>query len=104
LLAHQHFREQPINDALSAQVLDTYLDALDPDRYYFTQRDVDEFHRHERELDDMLLDGDLELPYRIFDRLSQRAVDRAEYAKNLLDQGLDFSADQALNLDRSEQE
>ncbi|MDN3518419.1 carboxy terminal-processing peptidase [Aquisalimonas lutea] len=104
LLAHQHFREQPINDALSAQVLDAYLDALDPDRYYFTQQDIDEFHRHEHELDDMLLDGELGLPYKIFDRLTRRAVERAEFAQNVLDQGLDFNTDQMLDLDRSEQE
>ncbi|WP_290652910.1 carboxy terminal-processing peptidase [Aquisalimonas sp.] len=104
LLAHQHFRHQPIDDELSEKVLDTYLDALDPDRYYFTQDDVEEFQAHRHELDDMLMEGDLELAYRIYDRLKRRTVERADFARHVIDGGLDFDSDKTMDLNRRDQD
>ena len=104
LLAHQHFRQQSIDDALSEQVLEAYLDALDPDRYYFTQADIEEFRAHSTELDDMLMDGDLDLAYHIYGRLKQRATERAEFAHGVIDNGIDFDTDQTLELNRREQD
>lgn len=104
LLAHQHFRRQSIDDALSEQVLDAYLDALDPDRYYFTQSDIEEFRAHSTELDDMLMDGDLDLAYHIYGRLKQRATERAEFAHRVIDNGIDFDTDQTLELNRRDQD
>lgn len=104
LLAHQHFRQQPIDDELSEKVLDTYLDALDPDRYYFTQDDVDEFRNYRHELDDMLREGDLELAYAIYERLKRRTVERAEFAREVIDGGLDFDTDKTMELNRRDQD
>ena len=104
LLAHQHFRQQSIDDALSEQVLDAYLDALDPDRYYFTQSDIEEFRVHRSDLDNMLMDGDLDLAYHIYGRLKQRATERAEFAHQVIDNGIDFDTDQTLELNRREQD
>ncbi|WP_290635926.1 carboxy terminal-processing peptidase [Aquisalimonas sp.] len=104
LLAHQHFGELSIDDELSERVLDTYLDVLDPERYYFTQKDVDEFRNHRHDLDDMLMEGDIDLAYRIYDRLKRRAIERAEFAHDVLDGGIDFDTDQTLELNRFEED
>ena len=104
LLAHQHFRQQSIDDELSEKVLNSYLDTLDPDRYYFTAEDVEEFRKHEHELDDMLMSGDLDVAYKIYHRLKQRAVERAQFAHDMIDHGIDFDTDQTLDLDRREQD
>ncbi len=104
LLAYQHFRRHPINDELSSTVLDSYLDALDPDRYYLLQSDIDEFERYRTQLDDMLLDGDLSVPYRIFNRLQQRTLERSRFALRTLESGLDLNTDQQLDLDRRKTE
>lgn len=103
LLAHQHFRTMDIDDALSARVLDAYLEALDPDRYYFTQRDVEAFRAHADDLDDMLLDGDLAFPFAIHERLRARASERAEFARSVLADGLDFDTRATLDLDRRDE-
>ncbi|MCH8504996.1 MAG: carboxy terminal-processing peptidase [Ectothiorhodospiraceae bacterium] len=104
LLAYQHFRRHPINDDLSSTVLDSYLDALDPDRYYLLQSDVEEFEHYRTRLDDMLLDGDLSVPYRIFSRLQQRTKERSAFALETLESGLDLNTDQQLDLDRRKTE
>lgn len=104
LLANQHFRDRQINDELSAEVLDAYLEALDPDRYYFTQEDIREFRTYDDELDDMLREGDLELPFTIFQRLQERALGRATFAQKVLDNGLDLDTEATFDLDRREAE
>lgn len=104
LLANQHFRDRQINDELSAEVLDAYLEALDPDRYYFTQQDIREFRAHDDQLDDMLREGDLELPFAIFQRLQERALGRAVFAQQVLDNGLDLNTDATFDLNRRDTE
>lgn len=102
LLAYQHFNSQPINDNLSARVFDSYLRALDPDRLYFLSSDIAEFESSRYLLDDMLLEGDLSLPYRMFNRLVQRAEERSTEAAALLEEGLDFTSEREYRIDRSE--
>lgn len=102
LLAYQHFNKRPINDDLSETVLESYLESLDPDRYYFLAKDIEAFSRYSRELDDMLMDGNLSAPYDMYARFQQRIQQRADYALKLLDAGLSFDEDQALDLDRQE--
>lgn len=102
LLSYQHFHKRPIDDDLSSTVLDSYLKGLDPDRYYFLAEDIAEFSRYDHQLDDMLMEGDLTAPYRMYARFQKRTQERAEFALEMLDEGLDFDEDQALDLDREE--
>ncbi len=100
LLAHQHFRRQPIDDSLSATVLESFIRSMDSDRYYFTAEDIDDFQGYRNTLDDMLLAGDLSAPYRMFNILQERTRERTEFALNVLDQGLDFDSDAEFDLNR----
>lgn len=100
LLTHQHFRKQPINDMLSATVLDSYLNRMDAERYYFLAEDIEEFSVYRDQLDDLLIKGELEPAYEIYERFRQRNRERSEFALKLLDQGLEFDTDEAIELDR----
>ncbi|MEX0732055.1 MAG: carboxy terminal-processing peptidase [Aquisalimonadaceae bacterium] len=102
LLTYQHFRKRPIDDALSATVLDSYLSGMDSDRYYFLADDIESFSRYRHRLDDMLLEGDLSAAYSIYSRFQERTRERTEFALKVLDEGLDFDQNQALDLDRQE--
>ena len=102
LLTYQHFNQQPMDDELSTRVMDAYVDSLDPDRYYFLAEDIEEFHAYREQLDDRLLDGDLSVPYAIFNRLRERTVERSEFALAVLEDGVDLDTDRTLDLDRGE--
>jgi carboxyl-terminal processing protease len=100
LLAYQHFNSQPINDALSSRVMDAYIRGLDPDRYYFLASDLREFENDRYRLDDMLLDGDLSAPYRLFNRLRERSAERTTFALQVLESGVDLDSNRLYRLDR----
>ena len=38
-----HYKEFDINNALSSEILNAYLEALDPNRSYFYQKDINSF-------------------------------------------------------------
>src|SRR5918996_5090900 len=53
-MKNYHYKKTPLDDTLSAAILRTYLETLDPNRSYFTRRDIDSFRQYEYGLDDAL--------------------------------------------------
>ena len=78
-LRRNHYVDLKVNDALSSDMFDNYLEALDPGRYYFLAADIAEFEGYRYELDNALRRGDLLPAYRMFNRLQQRLIERTEY-------------------------
>ncbi len=91
ILGRYHYKAQPLDDAMSEKIFDRYLKALDPERLFFTQADIDSFADARTTLDDAILRGNLAAPFAIFQRYEQRVTERLGYARELLDQGFDFT-------------
>ena len=49
-----HYNNPKINNDVSSTILDSYLSALDPQKVYLRQSDVDEFRINELYFDDFL--------------------------------------------------
>src|SRR6056300_1554877 len=104
-LARHHYVRRAIDDTLSSDTLDHYLDALDPQRAYFLEGDIAQFERHRYTLDDALRRGDLTPAFEIFNRYQAAAEAQLEALLTFLDSGietLDFSKEEYLAMDRSE--
>lgn len=102
LLTQYHYRDHALDDELSAYVFDAYFDALDPERYYFLNADIERFQSYRQKLDDLLQDGRVDLAYDIFGVYRQRVEERSEYAIALLEDGLNFAEGGRIQLDRSD--
>ncbi|WP_184398497.1 carboxy terminal-processing peptidase [Rhizobium sp. BK650] len=85
------YKSVPLDDALSARIMDRFIKSLDPDRVIFLQSDIDRFMSDRSEIDDAIERQDLKIPFAIFNVYEQRVVDRMGYARNLLKQGFDFT-------------
>ncbi|MBA8880114.1 carboxy terminal-processing peptidase [Phyllobacterium myrsinacearum] len=90
-LTRYHYKPVPLDDALSAKIMDRFLKALDPDRFLFVQADIDKFMTDSTKIDDGINQEDLRIPFSIFNVYEQRVVERLTYARGLLKQGFDFS-------------
>jgi carboxyl-terminal processing protease len=77
-LQKKHYRNQELNDDLSARYLDDYLKALDPAKNYFLQADIAEFEKHSKKFDDYLKKGDLSQTFVIFNRYNERVEKRLD--------------------------
>jgi carboxyl-terminal processing protease len=95
-----HYKPMALDDAMSAQIFTRYLDALDSDRLFFTQADVDKFGEYKTKLDDAIYDQDLTAPFAIFNIYEQRVGERVAFARALLPKGFDFTTDETYQFDR----
>jgi len=102
-LEREHYRAVPLDDALSGQVLDRFLEALDGTKSYLLASDVREFEKFRTTLDDSLEKGDLGPAFEIFNRYEERVIARLEALVAHIDAGLGdlrFDTDESLELDR----
>lgn len=100
LLTKNHYKKRKINDDLSSEMFDFYIDLLDHNKLYFLQSDIDEFEQYRYRLDDGLRRGDLEAAYRIFNRFQSRLAQRHSFVQRRLAEPFDFTIDEYFNLDR----
>ena len=101
---NHYYPRRKIDDSVSAQVFDKYLDRLDSGRASFLAGDVqalDEKYRFS--LDEALKQGNLEPAFDMFNLFQERMIDRLEYVLAFIDDGLDtldFTVDESLEIDR----
>ena len=103
LLTRYHYKPTPLDDALSSRIFDRYLKALDPEKLYFVQSDIDRLGVNRTRLDDAILTEDLRAPFDVFNLYECRASERLAYARTLLQKGFDFQSDETMQIDRKDQ-
>ena len=102
IMAKYHYRKEPLDDALSSRILDSYLDSLDGNRSFFLKQDIKDFERYRYRLDESIEGPDLEPAYAIFKVYRQRVDERSAYARSVLESRFDFSVDEDYMFDRRE--
>jgi len=100
LIGHYHYTPVALDDIQSERIFARYLKALDPDRLYFLQADIDGWQAARLQLDDAILGKDLRVPFALYNRYARRADERFAHARKLLAAGFDFSADETYPLRR----
>jgi carboxyl-terminal processing protease len=99
-LTNYHYKRTRLDDDLSSQIFDHYLELLDPNRIYFLASDVESFERYRTGMDDALRHSDLLSAYEIFNVYVDRVRQRVEYARNRVEQPFDFTIDEYYQYDR----
>ncbi|MGF1528547.1 MAG: carboxy terminal-processing peptidase [Candidatus Competibacterales bacterium] len=103
LLTHYHYRQTELDDRLSAVILDSYLEALDPNRGFFLREDVDQFQRKYRfSLDNHLQAGNLRPAFEIYNVYLRRLAERTARTKLQLQRPFNFELDESYDLDRKQ--
>ena len=92
-----HYERVDIDNSLSSEVLDRYLDNLDGSRYYFLSSDVSSFSKFRFEIDNLSRNGDTSPAFEIFNLYQSRVKDRIDYALSLLQNEIDFSEDESFS-------
>lgn len=103
MLARYHYKALPLDDAMSEKVFEQYLKALDGEKIFFVQSDIDQLAGFRTKLDEALNEGDLTAPFAIFNRYMQRAAERYAYARSLLRDGFDFAVAETYQYGRSKE-
>ena len=71
-LTNYHYKRTRLDDDLSSQIFDSYLELLDPNRIYFLAGDIESFQRYRHGMDDALRHSDLLSAYEMFNVYAER--------------------------------
>jgi carboxyl-terminal processing protease len=102
MLTSYHYKKQVLNDSLSSKIFDEYIQNLDNNKLYFLKSDIDEFEIYRLQFDDFLKEGNLEIPFKIFNIYKGRLEERIKNVRKLLSSEFDFSVDESFVPDRKE--
>jgi carboxyl-terminal processing protease len=99
ILQQAHLNRPEIGDEVSRRLFSRFLEALDPGKLYFVKSDIDEFKKHETELDDMVLKGDLSFPYKVYAQFVKRLSERLKLVEELVASKHDFTVKEYVDTD-----
>ncbi|RPH97295.1 MAG: tail-specific protease [Lysobacterales bacterium] len=99
-LTNYHYKRTRLDDELSGQIFDSYLELLDPNRIYFLGSDIEMFERYRHGMDDALRHSDLLSAYEIFNVYVERVQQRVDYARKRVKEPFDFTVDEYYQFDR----
>ena len=97
-----HYRHAAVDDDLSSDVLDRYIEALDNNRMYLLESDVAAFEQYRYLLDDMVRSEPLNPVFNMFDVYRTRVRERLEFALQQIETEPDFSVEETYEFDREE--
>lgn len=99
-----HYTRPSIDDSLSRLAYDRYLEALDPNRAFFTREDIQRFAKYREYFDDSLMKGRLEPAFEIFRLFRSKVEQRIAFALDLLQRHeFDFEHRENYRFDREDE-
>ncbi len=102
MLESVHYNKTPLNDEISQQAFDHYLDALDPSRSFLLQQDIDTLSKYRNDFDDALRNGETQVAYDIYNTYLDRAEVRLQWiieqAPEMV-KGFQYDLDESFNAD-----
>ncbi len=102
ILEEAHYRHVLIDNHMSSDIFDRYIESLDGQHSYFLASDLKEFEQWRFRFDDMIHTGDVEPGFAIFARYQQRNRERIAAALKMLNIEPDFTLDESMEFDRKD--
>jgi len=101
-LQQNHYRKVPVNDSLSQQIFNRYIDHLDESRSYFVASEVESLRKiYGIRMDDDFLDGKPTAGFGIYNFFLKRAREKMRFMKAVADTvHFNFATAETLDLDR----
>jgi carboxyl-terminal processing protease len=100
LLTQYHYNHPALDDSVSSEWLNAYVQTLDYSRLYFLAADIKSFEKYRYGLDDSLSQGRIGPAFLIFNLFKQRAAARYAHVNKLLETEFDFNATETYQTNR----
>ena len=99
ILTRNHFVVKDMNDDFSEYVFTEFIDGLDPNKRYFTKKDIKDFSKFKYEIDDQLLREDLSFYNLVYDRFTNKIKNAKSYYGDLLAAPFNFKKEETIEVD-----
>ena len=97
-----HLNRLPLNEFISTNAFNMFLDTLDPSKSYFLKDDIDTLSSSYPSLHRDLRKGDISFSKEAYEILMKRMKDRYDYTKSLLENEFNTNVDESYFWDRKE--
>lgn len=99
ILTRGHFVVKDMNDDFSEQVYISFIEGLDPNKRYFTQKDLKEFSKFKYQIDNQLINDDVSFYNLVYSNFLNKIKKTANYYEELLAKPFNFKKDEVIDLD-----
>lgn len=94
-----HYNPKIINDDFSLKVFDDFIDAVDSQKRFFLESDIQILSEYKLLIDDQINSSDITFFNVTFDILKKRISEVEGFYETILNQPFDFNVDEEINLD-----
>ncbi len=98
-LEHWHYSGKKIDNDFSEKAFWEFLDALDPNKRYLLQTDIEELRTYKNQLDDQFANGDTGVMKMAINRLELRVQQIMGFYEEILSKPFDFASNEYIQLD-----
>jgi len=95
-----HYSHAAVDDELSSQVLDRYIESLDNNRMYLLASDIEAFDHYRYQLDDMVKSEPMNPVFDMFSVYRTRVRERLDFALTQIETEPDYTIDESYEFDR----
>ena len=99
MISKFHISQKPLDDRISAMLVQRFVKEIDPQKLYFVKPDIDGFAKYRDHLDDYLKQGKADFGYEVFALYLKRLDERLAVAHKLIDAPHDFALDESMVID-----
>jgi carboxyl-terminal processing protease len=93
VLSRYHYKKFSLNDSLSSEIFDKFINSLDNGKNYFLASDIREFEKNRYKIDDFLINENISFFFDVFNKYLQRVKERVDFANKVLQKQMDFSSE-----------
>ncbi len=95
-----HLNQLPLDENISTNAYNLFIDSLDPARSYFLQSDIDAFSKDANVLNKQLRKGSIAFAENVFNVLMERIENRTAFIEKTLEESFDTSIEETFLWDR----
>jgi carboxyl-terminal processing protease len=88
-----------MNDEFSEYVFNEFINGLDPNKRYFTQKDITDFEKYKYDIDNQLLKEDISFYNLVYQRFTQKIKNAKSYYGDLLASPFNFKKEETIDID-----
>ncbi|WP_298782460.1 carboxy terminal-processing peptidase [uncultured Polaribacter sp.] len=99
ILTRGHYVVKDMNDDFSEHVYKDFINGLDPNKRYFTQKDIKDFSKHKYEIDNQLMNDDVSFYNLVYNRFRSKVKNAKSFYGDILAQPFNFTKNENIDLD-----
>ncbi|WP_417885132.1 carboxy terminal-processing peptidase [Zunongwangia sp.] len=103
VLKQGHYDAKTIDDEFSVKVYNHFIDGLDPSKRFFYKKDIEEFSKYKKQVDDQINNKDLDFFDLVYNRLTERMEEAKTVYPEILSKPFDFSKKEEINTNTDEE-